>query len=90
MAPDVTLAEGVPEEDVVGKQDGARSNRDVGVPEEEVVGKQEGARSTEPTEGLRKTWVEKNGAVRIGSRRWPQECQPCGLVDENGRNTPVS
>ena len=62
MAPDVTLAEGEPEEDVVGKQDGAGSNRDVGVPEEEVVGKQEGAGSSEPTEGLRKTWLQKKMA----------------------------
>jgi len=48
---------GVPEEDVVGKQDGAGCNRAVGVPEEDVVGKQD-------------------GAVRIGSRRGPQECRP--------------
>ena len=38
----VTLAVGVSEEDVFGKQDGACCNR-VGVPEVEVVGKQGGA-----------------------------------------------
>ena len=37
----VTLDGGVPEEDVVVKQDGACFNHDVGVPEEEVVGKQD-------------------------------------------------
>ena len=39
----VTLAVRVPEEYVVGKQDGASCNRDVGVPEEEVDWKQDGA-----------------------------------------------
>jgi len=33
---------------------------------------------------------KQDGAVRIGSRRWPQECQLCGLVEENGGNPPVS
>ena len=33
---DVTLDGGVPEEDVLLKQDGAGCNRDVGVPEEDV------------------------------------------------------
>ena len=37
-----TLAVRVPEEDVVGKQDGEGCKRDVGVPEE-VFGKQNGA-----------------------------------------------
>jgi len=39
----VTLVVGVPEEDVVGKQDGAGCNRDVALGEKEVVGKQDGA-----------------------------------------------
>jgi len=60
----------VPEEDVVGKQNGTCCNPDGGVPEEDVVGKQD-------------------GAVRIGSRMWPQECQLCGLVEENGGNPQV-
>jgi len=34
---------GVPEEEVVGKQNGACCNPDGGVPEEDVVRKQEGA-----------------------------------------------
>ena len=45
---------------------------------------------TETWECLRKKSLEKNGAVRIGSRRWPQECQSCGLVKEKGGTTPVS
>ena len=56
---------------MVGKQNGACRNQDGGVPEEDVVGKQD-------------------GAVKIGSRRWPQECQLCGLVQENGGIPPVS
>jgi len=39
----VTLAVRVPEEYAVGKQDGARSNRDVGVPEEDEIKNQDGA-----------------------------------------------
>ena len=39
----VTLAVIVPEEYVVGKQDGASCNRDVGVPEEDEIGKLDGA-----------------------------------------------
>jgi len=39
----VTLVVGVPEKDVVGKQDGAGCNQDVGLREKEVVGKQDGA-----------------------------------------------
>ena len=37
----VTLAVRVPEEYVVGKQDGAICNRDVGVPEEDEIGNQD-------------------------------------------------
>jgi len=62
---------GVPEENVVGKQNGACRNPDGGVPEKDVVG-------------------EQDGAVRIGSRRWPQDCKLCGLVEENGGNPPVT
>ena len=67
----LTLAVGVPEEDVDGNQNGACCNPDAGVPEENVVRK-------------------KDCAVMIGSRRWPQECQLCGMVEENGGNPPVS
>jgi len=35
---------GLPEEDFVGKQDGARCDLDVVVPGEEMVGKQDGAK----------------------------------------------
>jgi len=43
MARVVTLGVGVPEEDVVGKQDGAGCNGAVAVYEEDMVGKQDGA-----------------------------------------------
>ena len=33
---------------------------------------------------------KKYGVVIKCSRRWPQECQLCGLVEENGGNPPVS
>ena len=39
----VNLAVRVPEEYVVGKQDGASCNRDVGVLEEDEIGNQDGA-----------------------------------------------
>jgi len=39
----VTLAVRVPEEYVVGKQDGASCNRNMGVPEEDEIGNQDGA-----------------------------------------------
>ena len=39
----VTLAVRVPEEYVVGKQDGASCNRNVGVPEEDEIGNKDGA-----------------------------------------------
>ena len=55
---------------MVVKQNDTCCNPDGGVPEEDVVGKQD-------------------GAERIGSR-WPQECQMCQLVEENGGNPPVS
>jgi len=41
----VNLAGGVPEEDVVVKQDDVVGKRDVGVPEEDVFGNQDGASS---------------------------------------------
>jgi len=79
-----TLDGGVPEEDVVVIQDGAVCNRDVVVPEEEVVEKQVGAGCNRAYGGSEEYEVGKqNGAVRIRSR-WPQRCQPCGLVEENG------
>jgi len=37
----VTLVVGVPEEDVIGNQDGAVCNRAYGGPDEDVVGKQD-------------------------------------------------
>ena len=54
----LTLAVEVPEEDVVGKQDGVGCNPDVGVPEEEILENKMARHITEPTEGLRKTWFE--------------------------------
>ena len=39
----VTLAVGLAEQDMVGKQVGAVCNLDVGVPEEDLFGKQDGA-----------------------------------------------
>ena len=57
-----TLAVGVPEEDLVGKQDGECCKRDVRVPEEEVLGKQDARVITEPTDGLRKTSLENKMA----------------------------
>ena len=39
----VNLAVGVPDKDVVGKQDCAGCNLAVGVPEEDVVGKEDGS-----------------------------------------------
>jgi len=63
----------------------------VGVSEEGVVGKQNGA-CCNPDGGVPEEDVVgiQDGAVRIGSRRWPQECQLCGLVEENGGIPPVS
>ena len=51
---DVNLAVGVPEKDVVRKQDGTCYKRDIGVPEEEVIRKQDGAGCNETWECLRK------------------------------------
>jgi len=85
-----TLAVGVPQEDVVGKQDGAGCNRDVGMPDEIVVGKQDGAGSIREYGGSEEDVVGKEDGAVIGSRMWPQECQPCGLVEENGGTPPVS
>jgi len=91
MARDVTLTVGVPEEDVVVKQDGAVCNRDVGVPEEEVFGKQYGAGCNRVYGGSEEYEVGKqDGAVRIRSRRWPLECKTSGMVEENGGTPPVS
>jgi hypothetical protein len=87
----VTLAGGVHEEEVFFKQNDAGCNRDVEVPEEEVVRKQDGAGCNRAYGVSERDVVRKHdGAVRIRISRWLQECQPCGLVDENGRNTPVS
>jgi len=68
----VTLAVGVPEEVVFGKQDGSGFNRDEGVPEGELVGKQDGF-------GCNRSYLQseedifrkRDGAVRIRIRRWP-------------------
>ena len=65
----VILAVGVPEEDVVGKQDGACSNRHVGMPEKEMFGKQDSAGCNRAYGGSEEDVVGKqDGAVRIGSR----------------------
>ena len=63
----------------------------MGVSEEDVVGKQNVACSN-PDGGVPEEDVvgKQDVAVRIGSRRWPQECQLCGFVEENGGNPPVS
>ena len=73
---DVTLAVGVPEEDVLVKLDGAGYNRDVEVPEEDVDVNQIARFVTEPREGMKEKYFEKHAAVRQRSRRWPQECHP--------------
>ena len=59
--------------------------------EEDVIGKQNGA-CRNPDRGVPEEDVvgKQVGAVKIGSRRWPQECQLCGLVQENGGIPPVS
>jgi len=49
----------------------------VGVPEEDVVGKQAAAVVSLAVGVPEGDMVGKeNGAVRICSRRWPQDCQP--------------
>ena len=50
-----------------------------------MVGKQNGT-FCNPDGGLPEEDVvgKHDGVVRIGSRMWPQECQLCGLVEENG------
>jgi len=66
----------VPEEDVVGKQAAAVVILGVGVLEEYVVGKEDGAGCNRAVGVPEEDVVGKqNGAVRIGSRRRPQECQ---------------
>ena len=63
----------------------------MGESEEDVVGKQNGACRNQDGGVPEEDVVEKqDGAVKIGSRRWPQECQLCGLVQENGGIPPVS
>jgi len=56
-----------------------------------VVGKQNGT-CCNPDGGVLEEDVvgKQHGAVMIGSRMWPQECQLCRLVEENGGNPPVS
>ena len=85
----VNLAVGVTEKDVVVKQDCAFCNRDVGVPEE-VFGKQDGAGNNRAY-GVSEDDVvgKRDGSVTKG-RRWQQECQPCGLVEDKGRTPPVT
>ena len=63
----------------------------MGVSEEDVVGKQNGA-CCNPDGGVPEEDVvgKQDGAVRIGSRRWPQECQLWGLVEENVEIPPLS
>jgi len=61
------------------------------VPDEDVVGKKYVACCNRDV-GVPEVDVfgKQDGAVRIGSRRWPQDCQTCGLVEENGGTPPVS
>ena len=59
----ITLGLGVPDEDVVVKQDIVGCNRDVEVAEEEILGKKMARDLTETMEGLMKTWFE-NKMVR--------------------------
>ena len=63
----------------------------VGVLKEDADGKQNGA-SCNPDGGVPEDNVvrKKDCAVMISIRRWPQECQLCGLVEENGGNPTVS
>jgi len=73
---------GLPEEDVIGKQDGAGFILDLGM---FGVGKQVGAGCNRAYVGSQENDVGKqDGGVRKGSRMWPQDCQPCGLVEGNG------
>ena len=69
----VALAWGVPEKHLVVKQVNAGCKRDVVVPEEDVVGKQNGT-CCNPDGGVLEEDVvgKQRGAVRIGSRMWPQ------------------
>jgi len=76
---------------MVGKQDDAICNRDMEEPEDEVVGKQVGSECNRANGVPELDVVRKHdGAVRIRFSRLPQECQPCGLVDENGGTPPVT
>ena len=56
-----------------------------------MVGKQNGT-CCNPDGGVSEEDVvgKQDGAVRIGSRMWLQECELCGLVEEKGGNPPVS
>jgi len=33
---------------------------------------------------------KQDGTLRLGCRRWPQDGEQCGLVEQNGGNTPIS
>ena len=58
--------------------------------EEEVVVKQNGAGCNRSYGGTEEDVVQKqDGEVNIGIRRWPQEGQPCGLLEENSGKPPV-
>ena len=84
------LVVGVHEVDGVEKEDGAGDIRDAVVPEEEVFGKQDGAGFNWVYGVSQKDVFRKqDGALRIRIR-WPQECQPFGLVDEKGGTKSVS
>ena len=61
------------------------------MPEEEGVRKQDGANCNRADGGSQEDVIGKeDGAVRKSSIRWPQECQPCGLLEDNGVTPPVS
>jgi len=87
---DETLSAGLPEEDMAGKQDGAICNRDVGVPEEDEMGKQHCAGCNRVYGVSEEVVVRKQESAVWTHIRCPQECQPCGLVDENGGTPPES
>jgi len=61
----------------------------VGVPEINMFGKQGAGYNRAYGGSEEDVFGKQDGAVTKGSRRWPQELQPCGLVEENGENPPA-
>jgi hypothetical protein len=55
-----------------------------------VLGEEDGAGCYRAYGGSEEDVVgKKEGAVRIRSRKWPQECEPRGLLEEDGGPPPV-